>query len=100
MALVPMSGRKATFDQDRLGWGFLMHDEDAGQYVFVFLPARTVEYIRNSVLLDAGDEDAKAIEDRRADIEQAASRKFDRGEFAPKALHSLRVIEIIPADLD
>ena len=94
MALVPMSG-KLTFDQDRLEWGFLMHDEAAAQDVLVFVPARTVQYIR-----DADTDEAKAIEDRRADIEQAASRKFDRGQFEPRVLHSLRVIEISPADLD
>jgi hypothetical protein len=98
VALVPMP-EKLRFIRDRLEWGFLMHDE-AGADVFVCLTSRAVEHIRNSKLLDAGPEDENAIEGRLPDIQQAASRKFERGEFAPKALHSLRVIEINPADLD
>jgi hypothetical protein len=77
-----------------------MHDEAAAQNVFVFVPAHTVQHIRNTPLLDGDIEDTKAIEDRRADLEQAASRKFDRGQFEPRVLQSLRVIEISPADLD
>jgi hypothetical protein len=39
-------------------------------------------------------------EDRLADIQQAASRKFGQGEFEPRVLQSLRIIKINPADLD
>jgi hypothetical protein len=100
VALVPMPG-KLKFDQDWLEWYFLMHDEAAlNDDVFVYLTARTVEHIRNSKLLDAGREDEKAIEDRLADIQKAASRKFDRGEFASRVMQSNRIIEISPADLD
>jgi hypothetical protein len=99
VALVPISG-KLTLDRDPPRWSFMMHDEAAAQNVFVFVPARTVQHIRNTPLLDAGPEDTKAIEDRLPDIEQAAIRKFDRGQFEPRVLHSLRVIEISPADLD
>jgi hypothetical protein len=78
-----------------------MHDEAAlNDDVFVYLTARTVEHIRNSKLLDAGPEDEKAIEDRLPDIQRAASRKFDRGEFASRVMQSNRIIEINPADLD
>jgi hypothetical protein len=81
--------------------GFLMHDEAApNDPVFVYLTARTVEHIRNSKLLDADREDARDIEGRLPDIQKAASRKFDRGEFGPKFPRSLRIIEINPADLD
>jgi hypothetical protein len=92
---------KLTFDRGRKEWGFLMHDGGApNDPVFVYLTARTVEYIRNDAVLDAGPEDQEAIERRLPDIRQAASRKFDRGEFAPRVLNSRRVIEINPADLD
>jgi hypothetical protein len=100
VALVPMPG-KLKFDQDWLEWYFLMHDEAAvNDDVYVYLTARTVEHIRNSKLLDAGPEDEKAIEDRLADIQKAASRKFDRGEFASTVMQSNRIIKISPADLD
>ena len=100
VALVPMPG-KLKFDQDWLEWFFLMHDEAAvNDDVYVYLTARTVEHIRNSKLLDAGPEDEKAIEDRLADIQKAASRKFDRGEFASTVMQSNRIIKISPADLD
>ena len=100
MALVPMPG-KLKFDEDWLEWFFLMHDEAAvNDDVYVYLPASTVEHIRNSKLLDAGREDEKAIEDRLADIQKAASRKFDRRDFASTVMHSNRIIKINPADLD
>jgi hypothetical protein len=100
VALVSIPG-KVTFDPSRREWGFLMYDDVAAQNLFVSIPALTVQHIRNTPVLDAGPEDAKAIEDRRADLEEAASRKFDRGQFEPSALHSpLRIIEISPADLD
>jgi hypothetical protein len=83
VALVPMPGKKLKFDQDWLEWCFLMKDEAAPKGdVFVYVTARTVEHNRNSKLLGAGREDEKAIEDRLADIQKTASRKFDRGEFA------------------
>jgi hypothetical protein len=101
VALVPMPG-KLKFDQDWLEWCFLMHDEAALNYdVFVYLTARTVEHIRNSKLLDPdSEEERKEIEARLPDIQKAASRKFDRGEFASRVLQSNRIIEISPADLD
>jgi hypothetical protein len=100
MALVPMAG-KLKFDQDWLEWYFLMHDEAAvNDDVYVYLTARTVEHIRNSKLLDDGPEDEKAIEDRLADIQKAASRKFDLGHFASTVMQSNRIIKISPADLD
>jgi hypothetical protein len=100
VALVPMPG-KLKFDQDWLEWFFLMHDEAAlNDDVYVYLTAPTVEHIRNSKLLDSGPEDEKAIEDRLADIQKAASRKFDRGEFASTVMQSNRIIRISPADLD
>ena len=100
MALVPMPG-KLKFDQNWLEWFFLMHDEAAvNDDVCVYLTAPTVEHIRNSKLLDAGPEDEKAIEGWLGDIQKAASRKFDRGEFASRAMHSNRIIKINPADLD
>ena len=92
---------KLKFDLDWLEWFFLMHDEAAvNDDVYVYLTARTVEHIRNSKLLDAGPEDEKAIEGRLADIQMAASRKFDRGEFASTVMQSNRIIKISPADLD
>jgi hypothetical protein len=101
MALVPIPGKKLKFDQDWLEWFFLMHDEAAqNDDVFVYLTARTVEHIRNSKLLDAGPEDEKAIKDRLADIQRAAGRKFDSGEFASRVMQSNRIIEINPEDLD
>lgn len=92
---------KLKFDQDWGEWFFLMHDETAeNDDVFVYLTTGTVEHIRNSKLLDAGPEDEKAIEDRLGDIQKAARRKFDRGEFASTVMHSNRIIKIGPADLD
>jgi hypothetical protein len=100
VALVPMPG-KLKFDQDWLEWFFLMHDEAAvNDDVYVYLTARTVEHIRNSKLLDDGPDDEKAIENRLADIQKAASRKFDLGQFASTVMQSNRIIKINPADLD
>src|SRR5271155_5122553 len=100
LALVPMSG-KLKFDQDWLEWFFLMHDEAAvNDDVYVYLTARTVEHIRNSKLLDAGPEAEKPSEARLADIQKAASQKFDLGQFASTVMQSNRIIKISPADLD
>jgi hypothetical protein len=100
VALVPMPG-KLKFDEDWLEWFFLMHDEAAvNDDVFVYLSARTVQHIRNETALDRGPQDEKAIEDRLGDIQKAASRKFDRGEFVSTVMHSNRIIKISPADLD
>jgi hypothetical protein len=59
-----------------------------------------VLHIRNSKSLDDGPEDEKAIEDRLADIQKAASRKFDLWQFASTVMQSNRIIKISPTDLD
>lgn len=101
MALVPMPILNLNFNQHRSWWGFLMHDEESGDDVSVILSARTVQYIKNDIAVDADAEDRKAIEARLDDIQQAASRKFDRGEFEPQVLdNKMRIIAINPVDLD
>jgi hypothetical protein len=91
---------KLKFDQDWLEWFFLMHDEAAvNDDMYVYLTASTLEHIRKKSL-DNGPEDEKAIEDRLADIQKAASRKFDLGQFASTVMQSNRIIKISPADLD